>query len=165
MMYRVLNWLLDGIVPSVDFNAAPTSGNLPLTVAMTGTVVGMVQPYTVTWDFGDGRTATGPVVKHTYGVARDYSVVLTATTPTWGIQVVSRTLTLGFNEGDTPDTPSGNAGSDTIVPSADDDTPVQSNVDVGTSDGEDETTPDDAPEPEDAMEGAPVANVGDVIDG
>jgi PKD repeat protein len=79
VMYRVLNWLLDGIAPSVDFSAAPTSGGLPLTVAMTGTLVGMVQPYTVTWDFGDGQVETPAslTTAHTFTEAGMFDVVLT----------------------------------------------------------------------------------------
>jgi hypothetical protein len=80
VMYRVLDWLLDGTVePSVTLSAAPTSGAVPLTVVMTGTVVGLVQPYTVTWDFGDGQVEAPALLTatHTFTNPGTFDVVLT----------------------------------------------------------------------------------------
>ncbi|MBN1975884.1 MAG: VCBS repeat-containing protein [Anaerolineae bacterium] len=93
VMYRVLDWLLDGIAPSVDFSAAPTSGGLPLTVTMTGTLVGMAQPYTVTWDFGDGHVETPAslATAHTFTEAGTFDVVLTVQNAT---STVSATHTI-----------------------------------------------------------------------
>ncbi|MBN2003732.1 MAG: VCBS repeat-containing protein [Anaerolineae bacterium] len=80
VMYRVLNWLLGGnvVTPAAAFDVAPSSGFAPLTVAMTGTVVGMIAPYTVTWDFDDGQVQTPAplVVTHTFTTPGAFSVTL-----------------------------------------------------------------------------------------
>ncbi len=80
VMYRVLNWLLDDSVePSVVFSTTPTSGAAPLTVVMMGMVVGLSEPYTVTWDFGDGQVETpAPLtITHTFTDLGTFDVVLT----------------------------------------------------------------------------------------
>ncbi|MDZ7309171.1 MAG: phytase, partial [candidate division KSB1 bacterium] len=63
--------------PGVNFTAAPTSGNAPLTVAFTDQSGG--NPTAWRWDFGDGASATQQHPSHQYTVAGDYTVTLTAT--------------------------------------------------------------------------------------
>ena len=46
------------------------------------------------WDFGDGRTASGPNPRHTYGWPGEYVVRLTATLPDDSILTVDKTITL-----------------------------------------------------------------------
>jgi glucose/arabinose dehydrogenase/chitodextrinase len=57
----------------------PTAGLPPLTVSFSG--AGSSDPngdaLTYTWAFGDGGTATGVAVSHTYAVAGNYNVTLT----------------------------------------------------------------------------------------
>jgi len=81
VMYRVLDWLLGGnaVTPAAAFDLAPSSGVAPLTVALTGTVVGMIEPCTVTWDFADGSVLTPAplVVTHTFTTPGAFSVTLT----------------------------------------------------------------------------------------
>ena len=65
---------------SLAITATPETGQPPLAVAFTGSATdleGEVGSYA--WDFGDGATATGPIVDHTYLVAGTYTATLTAT--------------------------------------------------------------------------------------
>lgn len=57
----------------------PTSGIAPLTVEFSGSASSGVGPYSYSWTFGDGSSATGPVVTHTYASAGTYNAILTVT--------------------------------------------------------------------------------------
>ncbi len=65
--------------PVADFNADPTSGNVPLTVQFNDLSENL--PTSWSWDFGDGDTTnsteSNPI--HTYIASGTYSVTLTAT--------------------------------------------------------------------------------------
>jgi len=50
-----------------------------LPVTFTGSATGGTQPYSFTWDFGDGSTATGQSVDHSYLLPGAYTVTLTVT--------------------------------------------------------------------------------------
>jgi PKD repeat protein len=52
---------------SVSASAAPSSGDAPLGVAFAASAAGGLAPYTFTWTFGDGATATGQTVNHSFG--------------------------------------------------------------------------------------------------
>lgn len=59
---------------------SPSSGTAPLAVTDTVSVVGgSGQNESVSWQFGDGSTATGQVVNHTYASAGNYAVRVTST--------------------------------------------------------------------------------------
>ncbi len=64
------------------FNAtislSPSSGVAPLPVSFDGNASGGQSPYTFVWAFGDGSTATGATVQHTYTQTGTFAVVLTA---------------------------------------------------------------------------------------
>lgn len=51
------------------------------------------------WAFGDGDTATGPVVNHTYGSAGAYTVTLTLTMADGQEQTRTRTVHVGGGTG------------------------------------------------------------------
>jgi hypothetical protein len=58
--------------------ASPTDGQVPLTVAFSGTAsVGSITTYN--WDFGDGNTDSGLNVTHTYTAPGTYLATLTVT--------------------------------------------------------------------------------------
>ncbi|MBL7646656.1 MAG: PKD domain-containing protein [Candidatus Hydrogenedentes bacterium] len=68
-------------LPSAAFEAAPTSGESPLTVTFTDTSTPGTQPITGwLWEFGDGTTSTDQNPTRVYTGTGDYSVTLTVTT-------------------------------------------------------------------------------------
>ncbi|MBN2135958.1 MAG: PKD domain-containing protein [Acidobacteria bacterium] len=65
--------------PVACFTANPTEGYAPLTVAFNGGCSYDPDGATLTyrWDFGDGTTAIGLTVSHTYNNSGEYTVILT----------------------------------------------------------------------------------------
>jgi PKD repeat protein len=51
-----------------------------------------MEPISYTWNFGDGRMATGAHISHTYAAAGAYMVMMTATNCTTGTAVASHTI-------------------------------------------------------------------------
>ncbi len=70
-----------GQTPTAVFSAAPASGGTPLTV--TFNAAGSSDPdgsiVTYQWSFGDGGSATGVTVLHTYSTQGTYTATLTVT--------------------------------------------------------------------------------------
>jgi PKD repeat protein len=60
-------------------SAVPTSGQVPLSVAFTGSATGGTPPYHYSWNFGDGSTSTSQNPSHTYNAAGTYTATLTVT--------------------------------------------------------------------------------------
>ena len=65
--------------PEAGFTGTPLSGPVPLTVVFSDDSAGVFD--TLRWDLGDGNSASGTRVVHTYSVAGRYDVALTATGP------------------------------------------------------------------------------------
>jgi len=64
---------------SGSFSYSPSSP-LPLeAVTFSATGSGGAQPYSYSWDFGDGTTANGQTVRHSYLLPGSYVVTLTIT--------------------------------------------------------------------------------------
>ncbi len=65
--------------PAADFSATPKSGETPLEVSFDASASSDSDGEIVTydWDFGDGSTASGVTVDHTYTSADEYTVKLT----------------------------------------------------------------------------------------
>jgi PKD repeat protein len=61
----------------VSMSASPTSGTVPLSVTFTTTSTAP----TITWYFGDGTTANGPSVTHTYSDFLTYAATLVVRAP------------------------------------------------------------------------------------
>ncbi len=61
---------------SVTISLTSVLVNLPAT--FTATTTGGTQPYTISWTFGDGSSATGATVTHTYNSAQKFTVTETA---------------------------------------------------------------------------------------
>ena len=59
--------------------ASPASGTPPLAVSFTGSAAGGKAPYTYSWTFGDGGTATILNPSHIYATAGSYAATLTVT--------------------------------------------------------------------------------------
>ncbi len=68
-----------GPPPAAYFEANPTIGPEPLSVAFTDITSGTVSAWT--WDFGDGASSNARHPVHTYAVPGLYTVTLTATGP------------------------------------------------------------------------------------
>jgi PKD repeat protein len=80
-----------GPAPTASFDASPTSGVAPLTVAFTDTSAGA--PTSWAWDFGDGGTSTAQSPSHTYTDPGSYTATLTATNAQ-GTDTTTRTITV-----------------------------------------------------------------------
>ncbi|UII19964.1 glycosyl hydrolase [Fulvivirga ligni] len=65
--------------PSANFTVSTNSGNAPLTVSFDGSSSSDPDndPLTYNWNFGDGSTASGQTVSHTYSGAGSYNATLT----------------------------------------------------------------------------------------
>lgn len=61
--------------PSVDFSYTGNTSIFPATMTFT---CNLNSPYTITWDFGDGSSATGNPITHTYAHMGFYTVYANA---------------------------------------------------------------------------------------
>lgn len=80
------------VLPTIDFVADNTTGEIPLTVNFTETVnpgSGIIS--TRLWDFGDGNTSDEENPTHIYEVPGTYTVSLTVTNSFEGVQTYTRT--------------------------------------------------------------------------
>ena len=64
---------------SASFSYSPSSPLPLLPVQFTANAAGGSQPYSYSWNFGDGWTATGATVSHSYLLPGTYTVTLTVT--------------------------------------------------------------------------------------
>ena len=80
---QTLSWfLIVSTLPlplSADFTHTPIFPLVGQTVTFTGAATGGVAPYSFSWNFGDGSTASGSVVTHSYSSSSSYNVSLTVT--------------------------------------------------------------------------------------
>jgi PKD repeat protein len=91
-------------------SATPTSGQVPLSVAFTGTATGGNPPYGYRWSFGDGSAAsTLQNPGHTYGAAGTYTATLTVTDSSAPAKTAksSVTITVSPIAGTAPGAPTG----------------------------------------------------------
>jgi hypothetical protein len=101
--------------PASGQQAAPTERIVAPAAAVSGVSVPMAATASVTggtissylWTFGDGVTASGPVISHVFGDAGLYTVAMTATsslgtatTRTWNIDVTSGSSAVASTQGD-----------------------------------------------------------------
>ena len=92
------------IPPTADINPSVTSGLAPLAVTFDGQ--GSTDPddgiVSYEWNFGDGNTATGPIVTHTYTSSGTFHATLKVTDQSGDFDVVSVTITPGNECGPIP---------------------------------------------------------------
>ena len=65
--------------PSTSFTSSPTSPQVNSPVTFTSTTSGGTAPYSIAWTFGDGGSAAGSTVTHTFTSAQSFTVTETAT--------------------------------------------------------------------------------------
>jgi PKD repeat protein len=76
-------------------SATPTSGQVPLNVAFTGTATGGTPPYGYSWNFGDGSaTSTLQNPSHTYNSAATYAATLTVTDSSAPVKTATSNVTI-----------------------------------------------------------------------
>ena len=76
-------------------SAIPTSGQIPLSVAFSGTATGGTPAYSYSWNFGDGSaTSTAQNPSHTYTVAGTYTATLTVRDSSSPAKTASSTVTV-----------------------------------------------------------------------
>jgi hypothetical protein len=91
-------WTYFGCVPVVNLNPAfvvPSAVNAGDVVQFDGSATTsslLVPKANYAWSFGDGKTAVGPSVEHTYGAAGTYLVKLTTTDRGGNAQSLAQTI-------------------------------------------------------------------------
>ncbi len=91
-------------------SANPTSGQVPLNVAFTGTATGGTPPYAYGWNFGDGSaTSTLQNPSHTYNSAAAYTATLTVTDSSAPVKTATSSVTITASpiSGTAPGAPTG----------------------------------------------------------
>ncbi len=79
---------------SSSFSYTPPSPFQSDNVTFTATTVGGDQPYTYSWNMGDGSNMTGPTVHHVYQNSGRFNVTLTTTDNDTTTVTTSRTITV-----------------------------------------------------------------------
>lgn len=69
----------DPVNPVLAAPSIPATATAGTAAALSAAATDRMSKVTITWDFGDGATATGPAVKHTWAAAGTYAVVVKAT--------------------------------------------------------------------------------------
>src|SRR5207253_1230243 len=96
---------------STSFTASPSTTLVNVPVTFTATTIGGTLPYTISWTFGDGSSATGAVVSHTFNSAQSFTVTETAKDSSLPQQTATSSLTVNVAS-----SLSGNFGTCTSLP-------------------------------------------------
>ena len=92
---------------TASFTYSPSSPETGQQVTFTATVSGGTQPYSHTWDFGDGSTGTGSTTTHVYGAPGSFTVTLSVTDSGSPLQTTTSQQSISINSGPPPPPPSG----------------------------------------------------------
>ena len=87
-------WWLINVAPAASFTVSALSGTAPLTVNFSGILSsdedGTIKKYE--WDFGDGGSAVGEAVSHTFNTAGSFPVVLRVTDDDGATDTATQTI-------------------------------------------------------------------------
>jgi PKD repeat protein len=78
-----------------SFSWSPTNPAVGQVVSFNGTATSGSPPYSFSWDFGDGDTATGPIVSHVYVQSQFFLVRLSVTDAIGNTGVKQRSIAVG----------------------------------------------------------------------
>ena len=79
---------------SASFTYTPTTANTGTSLAFTGSASGGTVPYSYSWNFGDGTSATGASATHMFSKAGTYSVGMIATDANGKTSTCTRQVTV-----------------------------------------------------------------------
>ena len=82
----------DGGAPSQDAVTVPATGTAGQSIGMSISASDVWSSFTTSWDFGDGRSASGTAVSHTYAVPGTYTVTATTTDAVGNATSTSRVI-------------------------------------------------------------------------
>jgi len=80
---------------AADFVFSPANPAVDETISFDASVAGGTPPYSATWDFADGGTATGLSATHAYSVVGTYSVTLYVADGGAQTKTIAKSLTVG----------------------------------------------------------------------
>ena len=94
--------------PTASFTLDPSSGTAPLAISFDASASSDPDgdPLTYSWNFGDGDTANGQVVNHTYTTVGSFTAVLIVNDGNGGNDTHSATVTVNGSGGNNPPTAS-----------------------------------------------------------
>jgi PKD repeat protein len=94
-LHPLTAWRLTPSSPVVPaFSFTPTKPVQGQTVTFSGSATGGTAPYTFTWNFGDGTSATGSSAGHAYAAQGSYIVTLSVTDANGQSALVSKTIAI-----------------------------------------------------------------------
>src|SRR6266581_3056311 len=83
---------------TTSFTFSPSSPTTGQTITFTASASGGASPYTFTWGFGDGRSATGSPTTHVYSTSGAYTVTLTTSDSTGKTALVSKNVMVSTSD-------------------------------------------------------------------
>jgi len=78
----------------LDFTFSPAQPVVAETISFVGTAAGGTPPYTFTWDFGDGATASGSTATHAFALSGTFNVVLTVSDSAGHVDSVTKPVSV-----------------------------------------------------------------------
>jgi len=81
--------------PVPFFSRSPINPSIAEAVTFRATVLGGLEPYSYSWDFGDGSALTGAIVQHVFSNPRQYTVTLTVDDSSMESRTVQKIVAVG----------------------------------------------------------------------
>lgn len=93
-IHAVRSRVFDPVAPELRDLEVPATGTVGEPVAMAVDPFDVWPPVATTWDFGDGRSATGAAVSHCYSTPGERTVTVTGSDGAANVTSESRTITI-----------------------------------------------------------------------